>query len=51
MVIMRVAALQVAPGNQPAGPHPKLFVEGMPHESIAHLESRQQTPRSRSGFH
>jgi hypothetical protein len=51
MAIMRVATLQVAPGNQTAGPHPELLVEGMPHESIAHLESREQTPRSRSGSH
>src|SRR5208337_2295060 len=48
MPVIPVPALEVPPGNQPAGSGPKLQVEGMPDKPIPHLEPRQQpTPTLR----
>jgi hypothetical protein len=42
---MPVAALQVPPGNQPAGPNSKLLIKGVARKPLFNLEPRQPSPR------
>jgi hypothetical protein len=45
MAVMPVAALQVPPGNQPAGPNSKLLIKGVARKPLFNLEPRQPSPR------